>query len=244
MTPSTAYTLASVLITSAVALVCLVTMGWDEAKFRARMPILISIASGVLLGEAVFHLLPESFKRGIPVPSIVGLAMLGLAFSFAVEFGCNRFLTHSEIAPVARISLFAESIHNAVDGAIIAVAYMTNIRVGVVATVAIVIHEVPHELGNFSILIHGGYGRMKAFAFNLLSACAAILGAAAVLILGKSLYAYSAFALPPAAGCFIYIAAFNLLPHLWRESNPAQRASLRFGTSAGVALMLIVHLAG
>lgn len=240
---TTAYTVGSVVLVSCVALVCLVAVGWDEAKLRQRIPIMIAIASGVLLGEAGFHLLPEATRRGIAVQSALGLAGLGIAFCFIFERASRLILSTATVAPVARISLLAESVHNAMDGAIIAAAYLAGFRAGVLATLAVVMHEIPHELGNFSILIHAGYSPKKAFTFNLLSACAAILGAGAVVIAGKSLIAYSASFLPVAAGCFIYIAAFDLLPDLWKNSDRSMRSQVGCGTSIGLSLMWILTMA-
>jgi len=242
MSPSTAYTIGSVLLTSSVALVCLFVLGWDEQKLRARIPVMIAVTCGVLIGEAVFHLIPESMRRGMDYGLTAGLVLAGLVFSFLLEVGCKLFLNDSELAPVARISLFAESVHNAVDGALIAAAYLTSIRVGLVVTFAIVLHELPHELGNFSVLIHAGYGRKKAFLLNLLSACAALLGALAVLLGGRSLGAYSKYLLPPAAGCFLYIAVFNLIPDLFKRAEASRRAILIVGVAVGAAFMLLVTL--
>ena len=243
MVSSTTYTIASVLLTSSVALVCLVTLGWYEEKLRGRIPLMIAVTSGVLLGEAIFHLLPEALKSGIPLRTSLGLVALGTGLSYLFELACKMFLKEGTPAPVARISLAAESVHNAIDGAIIAAAYITGIRVGLFATMAILIHELPHELGNFSILVHAGYGRKKALVLNALSACAAMVGAAAVVLAGKSLGAFAAYVLPAAAGCFIYIAAFDLLPGLWRGADHSQRARLGYGTTVGATIMLIVTLA-
>ena len=244
MITSTVYTIASVLLTSSVALVCLVTLGWDEEKLKQRIPIMIAVTAGVLLGEAVFHLLPQAFERGIPIRSLLILALLAIALSYGFELACTVFLKGQGPAPVARISLFAESVHNAIDGAMIAAAYITGPKVGLIATIAILLHELPHELGNFSVLVHGGYNRKKALLLNCLSAGAAILGAAAVIIAGSSLSGYSTDILPLAAGCFLYIAVFDLLPDVWKGAGLRERAVLGSGVTVGATVMLILTMAG
>jgi zinc and cadmium transporter len=223
--------------------VCLATLGWSEASLKARIPILISIASGVLLGEAVFHLLPEAVRAGVSVGVSASSCILGIVLSFLIELWC-KVLFKEGPAPVARISLLAESIHNTIDGIVIAAGYIAGIRLGCMATLAILIHELPHELGNFSVLVHGGYDRRKALLLNCLSAGSSIVGALAVVIAGHSLSAYARFILPPSAGCFIYIAAFDLLPSLWKESAGTQRAAVGYGVAAGGSFILILTLTG
>lgn len=243
MIRATAYTIGSVLLTSSIALVCLVTLGWDEAKLRKRIPMMIALTVGILLGEALFHLLPEAVRIGIPIANTLGLTLGGIAFSYGIEVACRAFLSGPGPAPVARISLFAESVHNAIDGAIIAAAYIAGIQVGVIATLAVLLHELPHELGNFSVLVHGGYERKKAFLLNCYSACAAFLGAVAVIIAGPALSTYARDILPAAAGCFIYIAAFDLLPSLWKDYGRTNLPRLSGAVAAGGAFMLILSFA-
>ena len=244
LTHSTLYTLGSVLVTSSVALVCLVMLGWDEVKLKRRIPLMIAVTVGVLLGEAVFHLFPEALRKGIPIFTAMGLAVCGIGFSYAIELVFKALLPESELAPVAHISLIAESVHNAIDGAIIAAAYIAGLRVGLIATVAILLHELPHELGNFSVLVHGGYDRRKALLLNCLSASVAFVGAGAVIFAGKELGAFAAYVLPASAGCFIYISVVGLLPGLIRDSDKPQRLRLGYCAIGGAVLMLIIALAG
>jgi zinc and cadmium transporter len=244
LTHSTLYTLGSVLLTSSVALVCLVLLGWDEVNLKRRIPLMIAVTVGVLLGEAVFHLLPEALRKGIPVATTMGLAVLGIGFSYGIELLCKGFLPESKYAPVARISLIAESVHNGIDGAIIAAAYIAGIRVGLIATVAILLHELPHELGNFSVLVHGGYERSRALLLNCLSASVAFVGAATVILAGKELSSLATYVLPASAGCFIYISAVGLLPDLLKDVDTAQKRRVGYCAAGGAAIMLVVAMAG
>ena len=244
LTHSTLYTLGSVLLTSSAALVCLVLLGWDEEKLNRRIPLMIAVTVGILLGEAAFHLLPEALRKGIPLVTTIGLAVLGIGFSYGVELLCKVFLPESKFAPVARISLIAESVHNGIDGAIIAAAYIAGIRVGVIATIAILLHELPHELGNFSVLVHGGYERRRALLLNCLSASVAFIGAAAVILAGKELNSIAIYVLPVSAGCFIYISAIGLLPTLLKNADKRQRVRLSYYAAGGAAMMLFVALVG
>lgn len=244
LTQSTLYTFGSVLVTSSVALVCLVMLGWDEVKLKRRIPLMIAVTVGVLVGEAVFHLLPEALRKGLPFFTTIGLAVCGIGFSYSIELICRALLPESELAPVARISLIAESVHNAIDGAIIAAAYIAGIRVGVIATVAILLHELPHELGNFSVLVHGGYDRRKALLLNCLSASVAFLGAGAVTVAGKEYSSIATYVLPASAGCFIYISTIGLLPGLLKDVDQKQRLRVFYSSVCGAVIMLIVAVAG
>jgi zinc and cadmium transporter len=129
---------------------------------------------------------------------------------------------HSRAAPLI---LIADAFHNFVDGVVIAAAFLTSIPLGVAAALAVIAHEVPQEVGDFALLLDGGYGRMKALALNAISAAATLPGAvAAYFSLAQTLGAVP-YILSLSAASFIYIAVADLIPALHRQATPA--ASLR-----------------
>ena len=126
------------------------------------------------------------------------------------------------VHPVAYMNLIGDGIHNFFDGAVIAVAFLTNPSLGLATTLAVVFHEIPQELGDFTILVHGGFSRGKALFFNFLSALTAFVGAMAAFLFSQFITQYSAYFLAFAAGGFIYIAVADLIPELHREKNLAK----------------------
>jgi zinc and cadmium transporter len=234
-------TLASVLVTSLLAFLGALTYSFNERRLRALTPILIACAVGVLVGEACLHLIPESARSGMsPLDTLRGVTIGSAAFALLEQFLRRFGRPSSNIAPVGRLALVAESVHNAIDGALIAGAYIVDLHVGLAATIAVTLHEVPHELGNFGVLIHAGYGRGRALLLNFVSACAAFLGAGAMLAVGRTAAGIANVALPIAAGSFLYLALADLVPDLWRGSSTRQRTASGFAACAGVAFMAVI----
>jgi zinc and cadmium transporter len=140
------------------------------------------------------------------------------------------------------MNLIADGLHNLIDGMIIGASYLISTPVGIATTMAVVFHEIPHELGNFFVLLHAGFTRTKALFFNFLSATFAILGAIISLAVGSSVASFSAAMLPLAAGGFIYIAGSDLIPELHKDPSPSRSAVQLIAMATGVGLMLLLIL--
>ena len=117
------------------------------------------------------------------------------------------------------MNLLADGAHNFIDGAIIGASYVVSLHVGIATTLAVVFHEIPHELGNFFVLLYAGFTKRKALFFNFVSAVFAILGTVISLLVGSRVADFSSVMLPLAAGGFIYIAGSDLVPELNKEST-------------------------
>ncbi|MEM4643702.1 MAG: ZIP family metal transporter, partial [Candidatus Bathyarchaeia archaeon] len=117
------------------------------------------------------------------------------------------------------LNLIGDGIHNFLDGMIIAATFLISIELGFTTTLAVVLHEIPQEIGDFGVLIYGGLSRKKALMFNFISAITAIAGALLAYFLAD-LRSVETFLVPLAAGGFIYIASTDLLPELHKRSNP------------------------
>lgn len=142
-----------------------------------------------------------------------------------------------QVHPVGPMNLVANGAHNFIDGLLIGAAFLSGPSVGIATTLAIVMHEIPQEIGNFAVLFHAGYSRGRALFFNFLAGCTAILGTLLALFLGAGAAEFSSWMLPVAAGGFIYIAGCDLVPQLLRETRPAQSLSQLGAIGVGVALM-------
>jgi zinc and cadmium transporter len=135
-------------------------------------------------------------------------------------------------------NLIADGIHNSIDGMLIGASYLVSIRVGLATTTAVILHEIPHEIGNFGVLLHAGFSKGKALFFNFLSATLAVLGAVIALSIGSHAEQFSNAILPFAAGGFIYIAGSDLVPELHKEGNPAKSFLQLVMIVLGIVLML------
>jgi len=214
------YILASVIIVSLISLVGIFSFLFKAKHLEKILLYLVSFSVGALFGDAFIHLLPEAFKSTTAL--LVSIyALSGIMFSFAVEKfihwrHCHvkesRFHHHS----FAYMNLVGDSVHNFIDGLIIAGSYFVSIPVGIATTLAVVLHEIPQEIGDFGVLLHGGFSKKKALFFNFITALTAVLGAIVGILLSNS-ESLILFLIPFAAGNFIYIAGTDLIPELHKE---------------------------
>ncbi len=130
--------------------------------------------------------------------------------------------------------------HNFVDGVLIAGSFLVSVPLGIATTIAVALHEIPQEIGDFAILLHSGYTKSKALMFNFLSAITAFLGAFLVIAASNALPHVGAYLVPLAAGNFLYIAGVDLLPELHKETNMKKAAFQFFFMIGGIALMYLL----
>lgn len=188
----------------------------NEKIFKKLLTVLISFASGTMLGGAFFHLIP---KASSPVEESVFIAVvLGIVVFFLLEKFLWRHCheRECEVHPFAYLNLVGDAIHNFIDGLIIAVGSLSSVSSGFIITLGVVSHEIPREIGDFGVLIFGGFTKKKALFYNFLSAIIAIVGALVTYFFSPYIpnkAHLSAFA----AGGFIYIATTDLIPELHKE---------------------------
>ena len=213
--------LLSVIIVSLISFVGAVTL-FAKKKFTDQLlPLFVAFAAGTMLSVAFFDLLPESLSRGHQ-DSVLLLVMLGLLTFFILErfiFWHHHHFGGHKAHPFTYLNLIGDGVHNFIDGAVIAATFMSDFRLGVVATVAIILHEIPQELGDFSILLYGGLSVAKALFFNFLSALGAVLGAVVTYFFSVSVNGLLPHLLSFAAGGFVYISTADLIPELQKEKQ-------------------------
>lgn len=208
-------------IVSILSFVGVVGLAINDKLLNKLLLLMIGFAAGSLIGAAFLHLLPESLEH-CHSNIVFVYAVLGFSFFFVMERYFYWRHCHNGVCDVhafTYLNLLGDAIHNFTDGMIIAVAFVTDFRLGVVTTSAIMFHEIPQELGDFSILVYGGFSKSKALFFNFLCALTAILGAIIGYVLSDLVNNFSIFLLPFSAGGFIYIAASDLLPELHKQKN-------------------------
>ncbi|MGC3977217.1 MAG: ZIP family metal transporter [Paludibacteraceae bacterium] len=218
------YALISTLIVSGISLVGVFLLSLKTGSLNKLLVILMCFSAGAMLGNSLFHLLPESYAHLHPAHLTAWLTIAGFFVFFVMEKLLHSYSfkdkTHSQkVKSYGYLSLYADSLHNFTDGILIGAAWMVNYEVGIATTVAVVLHEIPQEIGDFGILIRAGFSRGKAIWFNFLAACTAILGTILTLWAGKSVEHFSDYVLPVAAGGFIYLATNGLFPEIFKENN-------------------------
>jgi zinc and cadmium transporter len=144
------------------------------------------------------------------------------------------------LKPVGYLNIFADGLHNFVDGILIASSYLISTKIGLATTVAVILHEIPQEIGDFGVLLYSGFSKTKALLFNFLSATFAIAGAVVALILGDMSSDFSLVMLPVAAGGFIYIAGSDLIPELQHEVTVAKSVGQIAALACGVGVMMLM----
>jgi len=243
------YAIGSVILVSLLSLIGVLIFPAEKQRTRKFLIYMVSFSAGALFGDAFIHLLPEAAEEtGFSVMLAI-YVLSGIVFSFVVEKiirwrHCHLPTTHDHPHPVAFMNLMGDATHNFIDGLIIGASYMASIPVGIATTLAVIFHEIPQEIGDYGVLLHGGFSRAKALAFNLLVALTAVLGAIVALVIGSAVEGLLVpFMLPFAAGAFIYIAGSDLIPELHKETEVresiVQLAWFLLGVGVMLALLMI-----
>ena len=242
-----AYTILSVLIVSLVSLIGVLSLSIKSNKLKKFLVYTISFSAGALFGDAFIHLIPEAVEEtGFGLKTSLFI-LLGIIFSFIIEKfihwrHCHMPHSKEHIHPFAVMNLLGDGVHNFIDGIIIGASYLVSIPTGIATTIAVILHEIPQEIGDFGVLLQGGFSKSKALAFNFLTAATAVLGAIISLVLSSYITGLTTFLIPFAAGTFIYIAGSDLIPELHKEVK-FQRSLIQliaFLVGIGVMVSLIL----
>lgn len=218
-----------------------------EARLQVVVPLLVALAVGVLLGDAFLHLIPEATELLGSTTTVGVFALAGFVLFFAIEKGVRWQHRHDvftpdstgPIQPMARMNLVGDAVHNFVDGILIAGSFAADPLLGWATTAAIVMHEIPQELGDVGALLCGGYPPRRAVRLNFLCSLTVIPGVVITLLIGSVAEQALVYLLPIAAGGFIYIAASDFLPALHRGEG--LRASV---AQVGVVVLGVVAMYG
>jgi zinc and cadmium transporter len=240
-------TLVALLIVSSLSLLGSVTLTVRFEKVRAGLVLIVPFAAGALLGDAWLHIIPEiaessaGFDFAASVMVVGGIVMF-FVLEKVLHWHHSHFPHEETLHPLAVSNLVGDGLHNFVDGAIVAGAFAVSTPLGIATTVAVALHEIPQELGDFGILILAGLRPRRALMMNFLSGLAAVLGGVLTL-LWLSPDSVERVLLPLSAGAFIYIASTDLIPELHKEPEPlkslVQVGALVLGLLVMAALLLV-----
>ncbi len=222
----------SVVIVSLISFAGVFTLYVNASRMRRFLLFMVSFAAGALIGDAFLHLLPEAIERASSIQQVSIGILIGIVLFFMLEKflfwrHCHTPTTEQHPHPVGIMNLISDGVHNFLDGVIIAASFLVSVPLGIATTIAVCLHEIPQEVGDFGILLHAGYTRKKAMFFNFLTACLAILGTVITLIIGERVENFVQFLVPITLGGFVYIAAADLLPEIHNEEHTG-RSVLQF----------------
>lgn len=239
------YTLGSVLLVSLVSLVGVVALSLRQEFLHKILTYLVSFSVGAFLGEIFLHLLPE--MAAITFGAREGFYLVsGILVFFILERLIRWHHTHEEhdehVHSTKYLVVLGDGLHNFIDGLVIATAFLVSKELGVATSIAVLFHEIPHEIGDFAVLVHGGWSRGKALLYNFLSALSALIGAVVVLAFARPLQSVPTALLALATSSFIYIAMSDLIPELHKEKRLSRSLLQLIGILLGVAVMAALLL--
>jgi len=241
------YTIVSVIIVSLISFVGILFLLLKEKKLKKVLLILVSLSAGSLFGGALLHLLPEiveheGFTLTVSLSVLAGILIFFIIEKYLHWHHCHNHKCEGHKHHLAVMNLVGDGVHNFVDGLIIAASYLVSIPLGIATTLAVILHEVPQEIGDFGVLLYSGLSKMKALFYNFLSAITALAGAIVGLIIGAASESFIHIIIPIAAGGFIYIAGSDLIPELHKECEWKDTVLHLSALVLGIVLMLVVKL--
>ncbi len=247
MTITYIYAFIGVLVVSLVSFVGVFTLSLKEEILRKYIFIFISLSVGALLGDAFIHLIPEALE-GFSNTNLASIFIItGILIFFILEkflhwhhHGEDKEETH--IHPVGRLVLFSDGIHNFIDGMIIGASFLISIPVGMATIIAVILHEIPQEIGDFAVLLHSGYSKTRALWLNFLSALLSFFGLIFIFVLSQVGQTVALYFIPIAAGGFIYVALADLIPELQKTKELKYSLLQIIAVVIGVLVMFALTL--
>ncbi len=233
------YALLSTILVSLISFVGLFLLQIKMNSTSKIFTILLAFAIGTLLGSSIFHFIPQSFSNIKTVDSTIYLLGGGILFSFFFEKIIHSFHSskNSLTASYGYLSLYADALHNFMDGILIGLAWLYSFEMGITTTLTVLSHEIPQELSDFGILLKAGFTKKKALKYNFLVGLTSVLGTLVALWLGNTVNSFSAYVIPIMAGGFIYLAFSILFTEVKSAQNKKNLYLYILFISIGLALM-------
>jgi len=245
------YTFGSVILVSLISFIGVFFLLMKPYRLSKIIMFLVSLSAGTMLGDAALHLMPEAIENNNSSLNIWFWLLAGILMFFVLEkivhwHHCHETgeCEHTHIKILGIMNLLGDGLHNFIDGAVLAGAFLVNPTLGFATLIAVIAHEIPQEIGDLGVLVHAGYSRRKALFLNFITALSAILGAAAALIISARIENISQYILPFAAGSFIYIATSDLMPELKKDVALSKSIQQLFGIVLGIAIMYLLKILG
>jgi len=235
------YILAACLLISMCVWVAILLLLLKRNTLQNITILLVALSAGALMGGAFLHLLPEA-SEALDINLIYPIVLIAFIFFFLMEKLLFWHHCHNGVCDVhtfGYMNLVGDSIHNFIDGLVIASTFLVNFNLGVATTLAIALHEIPQEIGDFGVLIHSGFHYKKALIINYLVALTVVLGGVVGYFASFYVHEVISYLLPFAAGGFIYIAASDLMPEIKKENDIKKSLFAFLIFVLGIALMFV-----
>lgn len=246
MTPAFFYMLFSVAIVSLLSLIGISLLALSHKTFHRVVFGLVALAVGALFGDCFLHLLPEAYKDPSHNLSASLTVMAGILLFFALENFLHWRHQHSDehqkVEPYGYLNILADMTHNFIDGLIIGASYLVSLKLGLATSLAVVLHEIPHEFSNFGVLVKSGFSRRRALFLNFLTALTALVGGIIAWWAGGNAAGFLQVLVPLTAGGFIYIAGSDLVPQLHKNVKSVQALVQFTAILAGIGIMLWLRM--
>jgi zinc and cadmium transporter len=212
-----------------------------EKYLEKIIKFLVAFSAGALLSGGFFHLLAETLDK-LSVMLAFGIMLIGfLAFFVLEEYLHWHHCEECDIHPYSYLMILGDSLHNFIDGLVIAAAFMANVNLGFITTILILTHELPQELGIFAVIVSGGIDKVRAIFFSFLAQITCVMGGIAGFLAMSKVEILSTYLLPFAAGGFIYIAAADLIPSMHKTEGVEKITSFVW-LCLGLLFMLAVKI--
>lgn len=229
---------------SLVSIVGIFTLFLKEKILSKILLLLVGLSAGAMMGAAFFNLLPEAvreFDAESALPYL--LTLCGFIIFFIIEKFLHWRHCHKkncEIHSFGYMNVLGDGVHNFIDGLILAATFLTDEKLGIIALLAIILHEAPQEMSDFGVLLFAGFKKFKALVLNYISASMVIAGGVIGYFIGAA-DSFVRYLLPLAAGGFIYIAAADLLPEIKKETKPSRFLPSFIMFVIGILLMFFLR---
>jgi len=238
------YILLATFLVSLISFVGVITLMLKEKILNKILLILVGLSAGALMGGAFLHLLPEAVEASEGLDAFL-FVLVGFILFFLIEKVLHWRHCHKgecDVHTFRYMNLVGDSIHNFIDGLILAASFVVSLPLGITTTIAISSHEIPQEIGDFGVLLYGGFSKKKALILNFCVALTAVAGGIIGYFLASSVGNIVLFILPFAAGGFIYIAATDLVPEIRKELNMKKYMATLLVFICGILLMWVTKI--
>lgn len=239
-----AYIFLATFIVSLISFVGVVTLALNDKILNKILLILIGLSAGALMGGAFLHLLPEAVEKSTGL-NVYLFVLVGFILFFLIEKVLHWRHCHKgecDVHTFHYMNLVGDSIHNFIDGLIMAASFVVSIPLGITTTIAIATHEIPQEIGDFGVLLYGGFSKKRAIMLNFVVALTAVLGGIVGYFVSRFVENIVVFILPFAAGGFIYIAATDLVPEIRKELDMKKYMATLFVFICGILIMWVTKV--
>jgi len=236
------YIISTTFAIALIAFIGVFTLAMKEQLLNKILIILVSLSAGALMGGAFIHLLPESIEKSGDT-NILIFVLVGFVLFFIIEKVLHWRHCHKgkcDVHTFHYMNLIGDTVHNFIDGLIISASFVVSIPLGLTTTIAIAAHEIPQEIGDFGVLIYGGFEKKKAIVLNFIVALTVVAGGVVGYFISKSIEQVAVYLLPFAAGGFIYIAATDLVPEIKKELNIKKSMATILVFICGILLMWLI----